>query len=118
MMSDDRIEALTQAAETIYKFCDHEKGFYGGVMVSRVTGKAYESWNSFNQSKSVLENKLGRPLTREEMTILSLAIGFGPTPCLSLGMRKEAMETLWARNPETQQPGCFKKMMDVLTSFY
>ena len=117
MMSDDKIDELTTAAETIYQLCDKEKGFFSGIVTS-MTGKKFESWNSYTGAKQILENKLNRKLTSAEVTILSLAIGYGPTPYLANKMREEAMDTLWARHPETRQPGCYRPMMEVLTSFY
>ena len=117
MLSDKQIELLTKAAETIYQYCDKEKGFYGGISKSK-SGERFEEWNSYSGSLAVLENRLHRDLSKEEITILALAVGYGPTPCLSPNMREQAMETLWSRKPETRKPGCYKKMMDVLTSFY
>ena len=38
MMTEEKIEELTVAAETIYKFCDKDKGFYSGVFKDENTG--------------------------------------------------------------------------------
>ncbi len=116
MMSDERVEALTTAAETIYKFCEKDKGFFSGIVTS-ATGRKFESWNSFTGAKQILEQKLGRKLNKHEITILALAIGFGPTPSMTETERKSAMEQLWSRMPETRQIGCYKELMDVLVSF-
>lgn len=117
MMSDEKVEELTHAAETIYKFCDKDRGFFSGIVTSS-TGRKFESWNSYTGAQRVLEQKLERKLNRAEITILALAVGFGPTPYLTTAMRTEALETLWSRHPETRQPGCYRQMMEVLTSFY
>ena len=117
MMSDEKVEELTTAAETIYKFCDKEKGFFSGIVTSS-TGRKFESWNSYTGAQQILEQKLGRKLTRAEITILALAVGFGPTPYLTQKMREEALDTLWSRHPDTRQPGAYRPMMEVLTSFY
>ena len=116
MMSEERIEELTTAAETIYQFCNKEKGFFSG-MVTTATGRSFESWNSYSGAQLILEVKLKRKLTKAEVTILALAVGYGPTPCLTQEQRDDAMTTLWSRHPETQQPGCYRSMMDVLVSF-
>lgn len=117
MMLDDKIEELTVAAENIYRYCDKENGFFSGVTTS-ATGRKFDSWNSYGGSQRVLEEKLGRKLSRAEITILALAVGYGPTPYLTQKMREEAMNTLWSRHPDTRQPGCYRPMMEVLTSFY
>ena len=116
MMSDEKVESLTKAAETIYKFCEKDKGFYSGVATSS-TGRKFESWNSYTGSQQILEQKLGRKLNKYEITILALAVGYGPTPTLTENERKSAMDQLWSRMPETRQIGCYKEMMDVLISF-
>lgn len=116
MMSEERAELLTTAAETIYKFCDKEKGFYSGIATT-ATGRKFESWNSYTGAQQILEQKLGRHLSKHEITILALAVGYGPTPSLTQQERTDALEQLWSRMPETRQPGCYKKMMDVLVSF-
>ena len=117
MMSEEKIEELTIAAETIYKFCDKDRGFFSGI-TTNAAGRKFETWNSYSGSQAVLEKKLGRRLTRAEITILALAVGYGPTPYLTQKMRDEAMDTLWSRHPDTRSTGCFRPMMDVLTSFY
>ena len=117
MMSDAQIEELTTAAETLYQYCDAKKGFYGGKR-TLASGKIIDEWNSFSGCKTELEERLGRRLNQAEVTILSLAVGFGPTPKLSQPMRESAMETLWSRRTETRREGCFRPMMDVLVSFY
>ena len=117
MMTEEKIEELTSAAELIYKYCDTKNGFYSGI-VTTASGRQFESWNSFTGAQKVLEEKLQRRLSKAEVTILSLAVGFGPTPYLTPKMRDEAFEALWARHPDTRQPGCYRQMMDVLVSFY
>lgn len=115
MLSDEKIERLTSAAETIYKFCNKEKGFYSGV-VRTASGKE-EDWNSYTGARDMLEKQLHRALNDAEVTILALAVGYGPTPYLDRQAREQAFDTLWSRNPEKRRPGCYKKMMDVLISF-
>ena len=118
MMTDAMIEELTVAGELLYKYADPEKGFYSGIWKDEKTGKSGQSWNSYTGAKEQLEKKLSRSLSKAEITILSLAIGFGPTPCLTVEMRKIAFESLWTRRKPEQRPGSFAKMMDVMCSFY
>ena len=118
MMTNERIEELTVAAETIYAYCDKKNGFYSGVFKDQVTNRTYSRWNNFTGAKSELEKKLNRTLSKAEVTILSLAVGFGPTPCLTNEMRKYAFESLWTRIKPDQRAGTFQPMMTVLTSFY
>ena len=118
MMTDEAIEELTVAGELLYKHADPVKGFYSGIWKDEKTGKSGQAWNSFTGAKSELEKKLGRMLTKAEVTILSLAIGYGPTPCLTNEMRAIAFESLWTRQKPEQRPGSFAKMMDVMCSFY
>ena len=118
MMTEEKIEELTVAAETIYKFCDKDKGFYSGVFKDENTGRTYSRWNNFSGAKLELEKKLGRKLSQAEVTILSLAVGFGPTPYLVPEMRKNAFESLWTRYKPEQRAGSFQNMMNVLTSFW
>ena len=118
MLTDSMIEELTVAGERLYKLSDPVKGFYSGVWKDETTGKTGVSWNSFTGAKNELEKKLCRKLSKAEITILSLAVGFGPTPCLSEEMRNIAFESLWSRKKPEQCPGSFAKLMDVLCSFW
>ena len=118
MMTNERIEELTVAAETLYTHCDPQNGFYGGIFKDPETNRTYKKWNTFSGSKYELEKKLGRQLSKAEVTILSLAIGFGPTPYLTKEMREIAMEGLWTRCKPEQRAGSFQSMMNVLTSFW
>ena len=117
MPSDQNIENLTTAAETLYQYCEHGKGFFGGMRTNQNTHRSYEVWNNFSGCKTVLENKLHRKLTQAEVTILSLAVGYGPTPLLSEPERQSAMDQLWSRSPTTGELGCYQEMMNVLVSF-
>ena len=118
MMTDEQIEALTVAGETLVQFCDKEKGYYSGVFVDPVTKQRYSMWNKFDGAEKEISKKLKRPLSKEEKTILALSVGQGPTPCLTNEMRQIAFETLWARYPATHRVGSYAKMMNVMTSFY
>lgn len=117
-MTDAQIRELEDAGDTIYRYVDKEKGFYSGIWKDEKTGRTGQSWNSFTGAKAELEKKLERQLSKAEITILSLAIGFGPTPCLSIGQRKEAMEILWSRRQPDQRPGSYMPCMTVMTSFW
>lgn len=46
-------------------------------------------------TKADAETALGRPLTSEEVTLLSLGREFGPTPALEDEVAKRLMKALW-----------------------
>ena len=117
-MTDEQIRELEDAGDVIYRFADKEKGFYSGIWKDEKTGRSGQSWNSFTGAKLELEKKLNRQLSKAEVTILSLAIGCGPTPCLTVAQRKEAMEILWSRHTPEQRAGSFMPCMTVMTSFW
>lgn len=118
MMTDEQIEALTVAGETLVQFCDKEKGYYSGVYVDPETKQRYSMWNKFDGAEKEISKKLKRALTKEEKTILALSVGQGPTPCLTAEMREIAFDSLWHRYPPTHRVGSYAKMMNVMTSFY
>ena len=117
-MTDEQIEALTVAGETIVKFCDKEKGFFSGIYVDPETKQRYSTWNRFDGACNEIEKHLKRKTTKEEKTILALSVGEGPTPSLTDEMRAIAFESLWARNPPQHRSGSYAKMMNVMVSFY
>ena len=117
-MSQTEITRLEDAADVVYRFCDKDKGFYSGIWKDEKSGRSGHSWNSFTGAKEELEQKLHRTLTKYEITILSLAVGFGPTPCLSVTQRKDALEVLWSRRSPEQRAGSYAKRADVVTSFW
>lgn len=91
--NQEKYNRLCQAAETIYKFFQKGKGFYSGK-ISR-EGKTVVVFNQFDGAKAAIEEKRHRPLTRDEITVLALAVGGGPTPSLTKTERESAIESLW-----------------------
>ena len=118
MMTDEQIEALTVAGETIEKFCDKDRGYFSGIIIDPVTKQKFSTWNKYEGASKELEKKLQRKLSKEEQTILALCVGEGPTPKLTSEMREIAFESLWHRYPPTHRSGSYAKMMNVMTSFY
>ena len=95
MVSEETYNQLYDAAERIYKYIEKDKGFYSGSIQDPRTRKYYRTYNQFKGSKSNLEKQLGRYLDPYELTILSLAVCYGPTPALTQKERDEAFATLW-----------------------
>lgn len=92
------LEALIQAAELLYQHITPE-GFPSG-MVADKNGKHHMSYNNWTGAKEHLEHILNRQLNKAEITMLSLAVGFGPTPNLSQQERDYSMDCLWPKgNP-------------------
>lgn len=97
MIKDDALyDKLFDAAETIYKYVEHGKGFFSGEIKSD-DGSKHASWNRFHGARDVLEKKLQRTLTNEEITMLALAIGNGPTPALNARQRRYSLDYLWPK---------------------
>lgn len=99
IQSTDRYERLFAAGELIYKF-KQDEGFYSGKDKDPESDKMINTWNKHAGAKRVIEQKLGRPLSKAEVTMLSLAIGYGPTPDLTTTERKEAFTELWPDGPD------------------
>lgn len=109
------MRSLTDAAETLYKnFCENENGFFSGTAQDE-EGRTIRTYNRFPGTHQEIEKKLQRKLTPEENTILSLAIGRGPTPCLSDANRKESMEYNWPKHSIPSQK--YVKLMRIICSF-
>lgn len=116
--NEAKVNALTDAAMTIFKFYEKGKGFYSGIKYEEETGKKISVYNSWPAGlRRILENKLGRGLDKWEQTVVSLAIGAGPTPTLTKPERKYSMEFLWdSEYPNNELLYC-QDLMKVLTSF-
>lgn len=98
--SQERYDRLFTAAETIYQFMEKDKGFYSGSILDQNGRKIYQ-YNDYSGARFHLEKKLNRKLTKDEQTMLALAVGYGPTPSLFEKERNEAMEILWENKPNT-----------------
>ena len=119
MITNERkVDALTDAAMEIYKHHEQGKGFYSGKMRNSTTGALESVYNDWDIGlRRSLESKLGRRMTRNEETVLALAIGRGPTPSLTKQERKYSMEFLWGEEyPQNFDKRC-QDLMRVLTSF-
>ena len=92
--NEDKYNKLYDAAVEIYKYFEKDKGFFSGVATNQY-GKTFKTYNGFTGAKQQLELKMQRRLTTEEVTMLSLAVGFGPTPSLTNQERQQAMDDLW-----------------------
>ena len=110
--NEEKYNRLTRAAETIYKFFQKDKGFYSGKIER--DGKTIVVFNRFEGAKTAIEEKRHRPLTRDEITVLALAIGGGPTPSLTKSERESAFEALWGGNT-SGDGGCI--LLDRLITF-
>jgi hypothetical protein len=56
--------------------------------------------NHWSGTKEEMERELGRPLSGDEITLLSLSRGFGPTPSLGDEETRELINLLWPKgNP-------------------
>lgn len=62
------------------------------------------TWNHWTGAISHLKAVLGRKLTKVEMTVVSLSLGFGTTPSISEEKRDYIMAILW---PEGNPRGTF-----------
>ena len=98
----ERYNSLFTAAETIYKFMEKGKGFYSGSIMDSNGRKLYQ-YNDYSGARFHLEKKLNRKLTKDEQTMLALAVGYGPTPSLFENERNEAMEILWENKPNASR---------------
>lgn len=119
MMKDqDKVDRLSDAAIEIYKYYEKGKGFYSGTEVDPVTNKTVKIYNSWEAGlRRVLESELKRALTADEQTIISLAIGRGPTPSLTKRERLYSMEYLWDEEYPRFTDGECQELMRVLTCF-
>lgn len=119
MISDDvKLNYLTDAAMTIFKYYEKGKGFYSGVLTNELTGRRTHTYNNWEAGlRRQIEQKLGRGMNIYERTVLALAVGRGPTPALTKKERKYSMEFLWDEEyPRNEANHCFD-LMKVLTSF-
>ena len=98
----DRYNNLFTAAETIYKYMEKGKGFYSGSVIGPTGRKIYQ-YNDYSGARFHLERKLERKLTKDEQTMLALAVGYGPTPSLFPKEREEAFEILWDNQPNSSR---------------
>lgn len=101
MIADDaKYTRLAKCAERIYKFFQQDKGFFSGF--EEVNHKRVPTFNKYNGAVQAIENKLGRVLTRDEQTILALAVGDGPTPSMTPIERRSALSDLWEGKANTE----------------
>ena len=116
--NEKKIDALTNAAMTIFAFYERGLGFYSGIRYNPETDRkevVYNNWDA-GLGKSIAI-KLGRPINSYEQTILSLAVGRGPTPALTKQERKYSMEFLWDSEYPSNPDNLCRDLMRVLTSF-
>lgn len=111
MINNDALyDSLFAAAETIYQYVDRGKGFYSGKIRDEEGGWV-SSWNHHGGARYELESKLNRSLTKQEITMLSLAIGDGPTPALTPAQRRYSFDYLWPNG----YTGTYVDLMRVVT---
>jgi len=92
MITDDKkFNLLIDTAEQLYKrFCDPQKGFYSGCVTNKGTGKPLHTFNQFPGVHMFISKQLKRKLNAAETTVLSVAIGEGPTPLMTPEERADA----------------------------
>ncbi len=78
ILSLEVIERLRNAARFLLPYYSGNFGWYAGVSDENEFGL----WNHWSASKDVLQEKIKRKLTQEEITIFSLSLQYGPTPVL------------------------------------
>ena len=119
MITDEKkVELLSAAAMEVYKHFEKGKGFYSGSKFDESTRRRVHVFNSWEAGlQNVLERKMSRRLSKYEQTIVSLAIGRGPTLALTKAERKYSMEYLWGEEYPTNDSGFCQDLMRVLTSF-
>lgn len=87
-----KAEQLMDAAETLASFVHPDRGWFSGDEGEEQDPAQFNHWTG---AKDALERSIGRRLTAEEITVLSLSLCFGPTPALSDEERMAALAELW-----------------------
>lgn len=117
MITDEKkVNRLMDAAMEIYKFHEKGKGFFCRC-VRTDKGELKHVYNSWEDGlRTSMERNLNRPMTKDEQTILALAIGKGQTPSLTTAERLHSMECLWgSMHPENLERRC-QDLMRVMSS--
>jgi len=86
-------EGLVNLTELLTQFYSRQ-GWFSGI---NLNGEA--CWNTRTLACEHIEHQLGRSLTDTEQTVLSLSIGYGPTPSLPQDARELAFKRLWPDSP-------------------
>ena len=93
---------LYNAAETIYKFMDAERGFYSGKK-KREDNTVVKTYNQYSGACVELEYQLKRKLNDKEKTVLAIAVGDRNQKCLKRVLTQEEIDTiftdLWNNQP-------------------
>lgn len=106
MIADEELwNKLYQAAETVYKYMDPDRGFFSGIRKNDDQSLT-KIYNRFDGAVPRIESKLGRKLRVEEQVVLAIAVGDRNQKCLKKILSDQEIDEiftdLWDNKPNKE----------------